>query len=199
MRSLPGIIKTYFSDETEKKHAKVDLRDRWVLVKDRGLLSSWYPRPVDFVETDRYLFFDRRKANMYKAYIYGGVSFVMISGLTFVFFGYFSWLFLLSSLFMAAIFFGILFAAARSLTFGVIVVPKSWVDSVEETHGWIVVKGREEYGSCKSLLCALEPWQVKTLSPVELLWHATDAEMLYEVFGSEGRFEIKYRAARMRK
>lgn len=199
MSSLPSIVKTYFSDETEKKRANVDLRDRRFVAGNRGLLFSWHPLPADYIETDRYIFFDRRKANVYKSYIYSGVSFLVISGLTFVFFGYFSYLFLLSSMIMSGIFFGTLFIAARSLTFGIVVVPKSWVESIAETDGWIVVKGKEEYGSCRSLFCNLESWQVKTLSPIEQLLQLFNVEPLYDILGSDGRFEIRYRAARMRK
>jgi hypothetical protein len=99
---------------------------------------------------------------------------------------------------MGLMFFGMFYAAARSLSYGIIVIPKSWIASVEEKHGWIVVKGQKAMTGCKSVMCALESWQVKDVSPLEQLWHALDADPLYDSVG-QGKFEVRYRAARMRK
>lgn len=197
-RSLSAIIKKFFPDEPERKHASVDLRERWVLFKKVGAFSSWYPRPVEFVETDTYLFFDRRRANIYKAAAYGVAVFIIVAGLTFVFFGYLTLLFLGFSLLIGGMFLVLFYAAARSLTFGIIVIPKSWISGVGEKQGWIIVEGRKGISGCKSIVCTIEPWQTKEMSPLEQLWHALDAGPFYDSIG-EGRFEVRYRAARMRR
>lgn len=58
MLSLKEVIQKYFSDEKIVKEAKVRLNDSW-----SGSLSRakyFYPFPLDFIETEKYYFFDRR-------------------------------------------------------------------------------------------------------------------------------------------
>lgn len=196
MYTLSEIVTTFFPGQTEKKHTNVLLRDRWVLFGKLGFFSSWYPKPVEFIETESYLLFDRRQVNKEKSFIYGAVIFVVTMLLTMLFFGYFSFSFVVFGFIVGVLSNVVLYLSGGTLTYGIIVVDKSWIESVFEKKGWIVVWGRKSYDECKSLMCFVRGEQKDLIGAHEHLLHATDVEQMYELFGVHERFELKYRGVK---
>ena len=194
--TLSAIVQTFFPGQSEKKHVTVQMRDRWILYGKLGVLLCWYPSPVELVETESYIIFDRRDANRKKALIYGVGIFVLISLLTILFFGYFSFMFVVFSFFTGILVSAGLFLAGGSLKYGIVVIDKQWIESVFDQKGWVVLWGRKTYDECKSLLCHVHGAQYESISYLDRMLQSTDFEQVYELFGVHERFEVKYRGVK---
>lgn len=167
MQSLKAIVEKIFPDEIITSELNIKLRDTWKTAF--GIRKSFYMKPIQMVETDKKLYFDKRATMRYQSLISTLVSPIWISLvlllLQFIFHPNFPIWFYGVNIIMSIVI-GIINLLINIYTIlNIFVIDKSWIDTRDKEKDAEIISGHIPRGNHSYVLSSfLSKEQKATLS-----------------------------------